>query len=472
MTTNTIDEKFIAQCQNKFSKDPMNVVARNAITSIGSTIPCIDSERLNKVTHIFQHSVKKKNVKATNQGSSGRCWIFAGLNMYRHHIINALGLENFEYSETFVYFWDKFERSNSFLQWFIDNSGEFAPGDREFDYMLEGYMTDGGYWNFFASIVNKYGMVPKNCMKETFHSDYSGEMNVFIEELLKSAAYRIYNGQVTNPQTFKKQCLERIWNTLVKFLGEPPKDFEWAFTKEEDDMGGTLVPDLDPHKMSEMGLKVKDYIVLGNAPSEKMSYKKMYEIKYTSTVTGGQPCRILNLPIKELTKYALKSVQKGIPVWFAADVNHFFNPYNSTLDDKLIDRNHLLPMGSEELDKGESILFKNIEGNHAMTLVGVNVDSEGNPTEWQVENSWGYWDNETPGEDGFLTMSQSWFEKYVVQVVIHKDMLTRAMKRLVGRLKPIVIEPWEAGAPAFKVKGNINPPKSWTRGLNKKNNQQ
>lgn len=454
----TVD--FIKQCEDNFKSDPSNIIARNAIVSVGSTLATTNSVELNKVNHIFMNTVKKKDLRATNQGYTGRCWLYGGLNTFRHHLIHALNLDNFEFSEVYLFFWDKLERSNSFLSWFIDNEDQ-KPGDRHFDYMLQDFMSDGGYWNFFANLVEKYGMIPKSAMKETYQSDYSEDMNKVIEERLRYCVNTIYKRghRMSQDQKLdlKNEVIEQIYNILVKFLGEPPKTFSWAFTDEEDNP--TVIQQLDAKSFMNMVIPhvdMKKFVVLCDSPTEHLKYNQMYEIKDCTNIYGGMGNKFLNIHIDEMTKYAAKSILSGMPVWFAADVSQSFNPYYSTLDDKLVDDKHIFGE-TKNFSKGDRITLRNVQGNHAMCLTGVNFDKKGIPTEWQVENSWGYYDHETRGEDGWLTMSHSWFKKYVIEIVIHKNYLTRTVQKHTTK-EPIILEPWDSMAPAIRV-GCVDAPR-------------
>lgn len=450
-----INEQFLQECYDEFNAEPINRVTKNAIVSMGSLLTTINADRLKDINHIFLNTLKKKNVKATNQGHSGRCWLFSGLNMFRHNIIRALDLENFEFSETYLYFWDKLERSNSYLRWFLDHP-ESNPGDRDFDFMLETYMSDGGWWNCFSNLVNKYGLVPKSAMGETFQSGDSEDMNRIIDDHLSSCAnYIVKNRQKLSEDELrasKDKTLKSIYNTLVKFLGEPPTEFSWAYTNEEEN--SNVISKLSPVDFTHItmpSINMSDFIVLTNTPTKNMKFNRLYEIRHTNNIYEGEPFRFLNLPMNELTKYAVKSIQRGMPVWFAADVRQKFNPYHSTLDDKLVDDSDVFEVQNKKFNKGERITFRNVEANHAMTIVGVNVDDNGIPVNWQVENSWGYWDNQIPGEDGFLSMSHSWFKEYVIEIVVHKNYLSRTIKKLLDQ-DPIIREPWDSMAPALRVK--------------------
>ena len=455
-----VNAEFLEECEQKFKSDPSNIISRNAVVNIGSMLATTDSNRLNDIDHIFMNTIKRKNLKATNQGRSGRCWMFSGLNLFRHTIINALELENFEFSQTYLFFWDKLERANSYLRWFINNPGVRKDSD-SFVYMVEDFTTDGGWWSTFSNLVKKYGLVPKSAMRETFQSDDSEDMNRIIDERLQACANYICSFDRSDVDSVKRllvgiknETLEQIYSILVKFLGEPPKKFKWSYTNVEDECN--VITNLEPKSFMNMvipTIKLDDFIVLTNIP-DSLQYNKIYEIKNSSNVYEGDNFKFLNVRIEELAKYTVKSIAEGIPVWFAADVCKDFNPYHSTLDDKL--SNESIVFGeSYKFSKAERIMFRNLQANHAMSIIGMNLDEKGKPDNWQVENSWGYLDNETPGLDGFLFMSHTWFVKNVLQVVIHKSFLSRATKRLLSQ-PSIKLNPWDSIAPALKIR-NVHP---------------
>jgi bleomycin hydrolase len=448
-----INPEFIQECEEEFEGNPINTVTRNAVVAIGSMLSTIDSNRLNNIDHIFMNSIKKRNVKATNQGRSGRCWMFSGLNIFRHSVINALDLENFEFSEVYLFFWDKLERSNRYIRWFIDHP-DVKPDDEAFKFIIEEYTSDGGWWNMFANLVKKYGLVPKSAMKETFQSEDSDDMNQIVNTCLQATVNYIYKNRNRldddELNEVREKTMKQIYTTLVKFLGEPPKNFRWAYTNDEGE--STIISELKPHQFMNMVIPevdLNDFVVLTHLPG-KLDERKQYEVKYTNNVYEGRNFKFLNLPLNELVKYTQKSIQSGFPVWFAADVSKDFNPYHSTLDDQLVDEKSVFGY-NHEFNKGEKITFRNLSANHAMCLVGFNLGPDQKPESWQVENSWGYWDNETPGEDGFLYMSHTWFENNVMQIVVHKNYLSRTVRKLLDQ-EPKILDPWDCVAPALKAK--------------------
>lgn len=456
-TFSFIDEKFVSKCQDEFNQNNINILAKNAVTNIGALYASTDNDEARKVSHVFLNTIKKKNLKCTNQGASGRCWLFSGLNMFRHNVIKALELENFEFSETHLFFWDKFERSNSYLQWFndyIDTHDKIDSNDDLFKYLVkeDEFMSDGGYFNYFTNLVTKYGLIPKNAMPETFQSGYSSDMNDILMDVLHASSCRMikFNKNRVERSEIIEKTLKQIYNILVKFLGEPPKTFDWAFTNEEGE--ANIISGLTPMTFKEMtipGLDMKDFVLLTDMSDKDFKYYEKYKINYTNNVLEGEPCEMINLPITELKKYVKKSVLSGFPVWFAADVGKFFHPEHSSLDEKVI--NYDLTFGEKyEMNKGERYFFSNQKICHAMTFVGLNVDDKDKTVNFSVENSWNFIDNETPGLDGFLTMSDSWFDNYVGMIAVHRKYLTRNIQNLFDK-EPISIDPWKGQAPAVKI---------------------
>jgi bleomycin hydrolase len=474
----TIQADFIELCEQQFKADPGNIIKRNCVNAVGSVIASTNSNRVNEISHIFLNSVKKKNLKATNQGASGRCWMFSALNSFRHVLINALGLENFEFSEVYLFFWDKLERSNTYLLWFIEHPEE-GPGDRPYEFMLQYYMSDGGYWNTFSNLASKYGLVPASAMKETYQSDDSEDMNQIIKDELDSTVnyFRKYRHKfsIDELHDIRRNTLNQIYNTLVKFLGEPPKKFDWLFNREgEDGTEPEIVCKSSPRDFFEMVTPRtdmnKDFIMLMHSPTENMKLYTNYRIRYTNNVAEGEPCTFFNVPIGELAKYAMISISKGFAVWFAADVRQCFNTFHSALDDKLDDHKTIFGE-TKKFEKGDRMTLRNVEACHAMALVGFNVDANGKPISWQVENSWGYYDHDTPGLDGFLYMSHSWFEKYVIELVVHKEFLSRSMKKKIEESEYIDVNPWDACAPAMVGgKGRGTAPAGYLKTLQRKRN--
>jgi bleomycin hydrolase len=453
-----VAEDTLNEWTSEFNADPKNLMIKNAIISVGSGNIAIDSDESRKVNHLFMNTLKKHNLKATNQGHSGRCWMFSGLNTFRHLLIKALNLENFEFSETYLFFYDKLERCNYALQWFIDHP-EYNIYSREVEFMISSYMSDGGYWHSFTNLIEKYGVIPKEAMPETWQSQDSEDLNAEILYKLFACANWIYrnHSKKTMDQMMKQKetTMKQIHSILIKFLGEPPKEFVWYYRTDggEEGENSTHALQSTPKDFTEMclsGIDMSDFVVLGNFPMERCQERKKYEVGYTSNMTDGVNTSFINLPIYELKKYVKKSILQGLPVWFSADVSHGFNYSSSSLNNKLC-KTDLLFGESLPFSKGDRVDFGVSNGNHAMLLLGVNLDEKENPIAWQVENSWGFADNHERGSDGFLSMSDEWFDENVFQVAVHRKFLSRGLQKIVDEPAQY-LNPWDSMAPALKVR--------------------
>lgn len=447
----TLDNTFLERVSKEFKNNPIHTIAKNAVTSVGAQNAALDNEKANKVSHVFLNTLKPHNLRVTNQENSGRCWMFAGLNIYRYLLIRGMNLERFEFSETYLFFYDKLERANWIIQYFIDNP-EATHEDREVDIMLKDQYSDGGYWNFFSNLVDKYGLVPRECMDETFHSGWTDDMNNILKGHIISCVNKIIKcNQTKKPnvkmiEEAKSETIQNVYNCLVKFLGEPPKNFDWYF--EDNKTEKHCISKLTPHTFYDMvkAVNVKDFVVLINNPDK--DYYKTYKVRNQNNMLGGDGCVILNLPIEELKKYASKSIMNGLPVWFAGDVNKGFGYHKSVLNEDIYNT-ELLFGKQHKWSKADKLRMGYTQGNHAMTITGVNYEGD-NPVSWQVENSWGYYDHELPGLDGFLSMSDSWFNDNLIQIVVNKNFLSRTVSKCFEK-EPLILEPWDYMAPALKV---------------------
>lgn len=448
-----ITEEFLSQCEEEFHNNRENSIVRNAICTVGSTLATTNSIRLNEISHVFLNSLKPKHCKATNQGASGRCWAFAGLNIFRNLLMRSLDLENFEFSQTYLFFWDKFERANTYLLWFIDHP-QFSPDSREFDFMTGSFLGDGGMWNYFTTLVEKYGLVPKSCMKETFQSEDSQDLNKIYKEQLDCGITEIIRLREKGKDKsellkIRENTLKGVYNTLVKFLGHPPQKFNWTFTRDGEEP--QQVDKMTPMLMKELvtqGMDLStDFVVLMNNPNQ--DYYKKYTVRYCKNIQESQVLQYYNVPVDVMLKYTVKSIEGNIPVWFAGDVSQNFNHYFSSLDDELDDYMTAFDIPAD-MSKKDRVKLRDVEGNHAMMICGFD---QGKISSFQVENSWGYADSHETMLDGFLYMSKSWFDRNVTEVVIHRKFLTRTDRKKLETCPEVVINPWEDGKEFFLVGG-------------------
>jgi len=435
-----VSNKQLKQLQKKFDQNPQNVIIRNALTVVGLMGACTDMEKANKVDHIFSHSIKAEHTRCTDQEQSGRCWMFSGANSLRHFVIKALNLKNFEFSATYLFFYDKFERANYFLNESLDHLAT-PLNDQYWSARLKDPQEDGGHFYFFVNLVNKYGLVPHGVMPETYHSSMSIELNHSLNKILR-AGYWYFRQNKNNMEKIKakkEEIMEQVYSLLVKYLGAPPKTFSWSYQASTED--GTVpgrIENCSPmmfKQIGTLGLDMNDFICLGNFPTK--TYNKLY-LRQSNNVTGAPPGLFLNLPMRDVKKYTLQSILSGISTWFSADVRQGHHQYKFSFDDTLVNTD-LIFGETMKLNKADRLAYGESSACHAMNLVGVNIDAEGLPTRWQVENSWGYLDPETVGFDGFYSMSDQWFEDHVFEVVVHKQFLSKKALKLLSST-PIVLD--------------------------------
>jgi bleomycin hydrolase len=460
--SNVINDRFAQKCRQDFHKDENNVSSRNAVAMVGSMLSTTNSNKVNDIHFNFMNTIKKRHLKATDQGQSGRCWLFAGLNVFRHTIIHALDLDHFEFSAVYLYFWDKWERSNTYLQWFIDHPG-VSLDDRKTEHIQGLIRSDGGFYSYFANLVEKYGLIPSGAMTETWQSKDSDDMNDILVEYLDSCVNTFINNKqystINAKMKLKTDTLKKIYNILVKFLGEPPKTFKWAYTNGD---SSNIIDGFTPMKFKNTILPhldvSKDYVTLSNIPSMKMN--QMYEIEDSTNIVGCENVKLLNVNMNTLMKYTTRALlsESKTGVWFGADVMKQFNYYLSALDPGLDDSKRI--MGKiAKFTRGDRVRLHTTETTHAMVFTGINVDSDGKAVEFAVENSWGYCDEEVAGLDGWLYMSHDWFREYVGEIVIHKNILMKTHKSIFETQTPIIVPPWNVLG-KLKISGT-NAPKNY-----------
>lgn len=435
-----ITSEFEEQCKTEFNNDTTNKAFLNTITSVGSFFSTIDYKKGREISHIFLNTLKKKHTRATNQNATGRCWMFSGLNVLRHTVIASFNLENFEFSEVYLYFYDRLERCNTVLHKLME-MGKPMPEDRLFEYLTgdDAYMSDGGYWNYFSNLVDKYGLVPVTAMPPTFQSENTEELNTTLNSVLSSATSALFSSNEISAD-FIEETLRQVYKILVLFLGEPPKTFDWSFMTDTDERACLF--NLTPQKFYDMfQTKFDSFFVLMHQP--KLEYYKTYEVNHTSNLIEGKNCIFLNVPIEEMQKYTIKSINEGLPVWLAGDVTKGFDYINGGLFGSFNENKDMI-FGEppKKLSKQERLLYSCQHTNHAMTVVGYNQPvNEPEKTSFQLENSWGYFDHEQPGLDGFLYADLQWFKEYCCIAVIHKSLLSRTLLKKF-ETEVSLLEPW------------------------------
>lgn len=439
-----ITREIISRCQSDFAADTANVVRMNAVLSKGLEVAANAGEVIDNPM-IF--SVEIETGKITNQKSSGRCWLFAGLNTMRLEVMRRQNLETFEFSQNYAMFWDKFEKANYFYECILDTLDE-ATDSRLIDHLLSAPMQDGGQWDMFVALVDKYGAVPKDRMPETFHSSNTGMMDKLLTLKLRQDACMLRERYAQGAERSelaaqKPALLSEVYRMLCICLGTPPESFTWEyrdkdkqFHREQGLTGLTFVERF-------VGTVLNDYVSVINAPTADKPYYRTFTVDMLGNVRGGRAIKYLNLPSQEMKELAIAQLQDNQPVWFGCDVGQMLERQLGIMGLKTFDYESLLGVRftmdkAQRLDYNESVL------THAMVLLGVNL-VDGIPNRWKVENSWG----DKAGQDGFYLMSDEWFDEYNYEVVIHKKYLN-PLQLAASKLDPIVLAPWDPmGSLAF-----------------------
>jgi bleomycin hydrolase len=438
-------DKFSA---NFKSRENSKIIA-NAVMKNGINNTALNNDSVRNMHHDFSEEIDVG--KVTNQKKSGRCWMFAALNNIRYSISKSLDIKehDFELSQSHTMFWDKLEKANYFLENII-TTAELEQDSRRVMWLLNEPTNDGGQWDMFTALIEKYGIVPKYVMPETYHSSNSQLMNKILSLKLRSQAkilrddYRL-GADKESLREEKEDLLSEIYSILAYFLGEPPQNFDFEYKNKDGEFFRD--PKLTPlefyNKYSE--IKMKDYLSIINAPTDDKPFNQTYTVEFLGNVKEGQQIHYLNLPIEKLKELTKAQLKDGEPVWFGCDVGQWSDRELGIMDTDLFNYQEVLNTEfmfdkGARLEYGESVL------THAMVFTGVNLDDHDQPERWKVQNSWG----EKVGEDGFFIMSDNWFDEFNYEVVINKKFVSDKIMEDYKK-DPVILKPWDPmGSLAYK----------------------
>jgi bleomycin hydrolase len=426
---NNINLEIINEFSKKFNENNTNLLAKNSISSNPLKNVLMNQDILQKRRKIFSKKIDIES-KASDQESSGRCWLFAFLNVIRLKMIKKYKLPaEFEFSQNYLFFWDKFEKSNFFLHNMIALKKE--PIDsRLISYFLTNPISDGGQYNMIISLVNKYGIIPKVCMTETYHSSNSSELDEVLSNKLRDYAEKIKNSNNFDV----KHTLEEIYRLIVIFLGEPPKDIVWEFYNNKKYKKIATTP-LQFYK-KYVPFRVDDMITLINAPVKNRPFYNIYDIKYFGNVVDGKKTNYINCPIEDIIKATKKSIDGGDALFFGSDINMNFNAKIGLMNNDLYNFDKFFQFDID-MDKGKRLEYGISNINHAMMIRGYNEENK-KINRWLVENSWG-----NSGEfEGDIVMNHNWFVENVFEIVVNKKYIPKNILAVLKK-KPIMLEPWD-----------------------------
>lgn len=429
-----IDSYYINQVKEEYLQSDVYTIARHALNNHRMSEITRANERTEYTRNNF--SINIETLEATNQLASGRCWIFAGLNVLREKIAKKYNIEKFELSQNYVAFYDKLEKCNYFLEKaieFIDSDRE----DRAYDAILKNGIEDGGQWDMFVNIINKYGVVPKDAYPETFQSSHTAAVDNVLNTYLRKFAVEIKEfGNKNEIKAKKEKAIGDIYKVLCSCFGVPPTSFSFEFTDK--DKNYYIYKNISPKEFYEeyIDMDLNQYVSIINSPTQDKPFNKLYTVKHLGNVVEGNPIRYINLEMDRFKELIVEQLKDGELVWFGSDCGKFADFKGGIWDDLYIDRDVLLQIDTQ-MTKAQQLDTRESAMDHAMVITGVNLD-EGTPTKWKIENSWG----DKDAFKGYHVATDSWFDKYVFQAVINKKYLSEDEIEIL-RSKPIELELWD-----------------------------
>jgi bleomycin hydrolase len=430
-----LDTATLELLKKSFPSTAAQRAAMNALTANDLQKLVLNRELVNQHNEVFNVKIEVKGI--TNQKSTGRCWMFAGLNLMRPTARQKFNLENFEFSQNYLFFYDKLEKANFFLE-FIIETRKRAIDDRELQELLDQPIGDGGWWNYVVNLIEKYGVAPKELMPETENSSKSNRLNKILGNLLRQDAADLrslsHQGKsVAQLRELKLEMMKKVYQLLVIHLGIPPEEFNWRYEDKDKKIFEQVYTPISFYNQA-VGFDLKKYVTLFDHSVHP--YNRHYQVNFRRNFADLSDMDFLNIEISQLKEFALKSLLNNEPVWFAADVGWQMERENGIMAEGIYDYESLLDL-TFHMSKAERIAYRASSANHAMALVGADT-SGGKVNKWWVENSWG---SET-GDKGYWSMYDSWFDRYVFTIIIHEKYLPAEVLDLL-KTKPTILPSWD-----------------------------
>lgn len=435
----SLEQDFTDKLYAAYEANPKFAAMENAISHNGLLTSLEKRSSAVENTPVFSLDLTKD--KVSDQKASGRCWMFAALNTFRHKMIAGFQLEDFELSQAHTFFWDKYEKSN----WFLDQMLATADQEltsRKVKFLLDTPQQDGGQWDMVVSLFEKYGVVPKSVYPESISSGNSRELNQILNKLLRQDAQILRElvaagANLAELQAKKEELLQEVFNFLAMNLGLPPRQFDFSYRDKDNNFHSEsgLTPQAFFKKYVD--LKLDDYVSIINAPTADKPYGKSYTVEMLGNVVGSKPVRYLNVEMDRLKELAIAQMQAGETVWFGSDVGQSSNRKAGIMADGMYDFTSSMDIQLTQ-DKAGRLDYSESLMTHAMVLTGVDLDENGKAKKWKVENSWG----EKVGNKGYFVASDSWMDEYTYQIVVRKEFLTEA-ELAAYEAEPIVLAPWD-----------------------------
>ncbi len=454
-----ISKTQIDQIKSGFKKDAYTKAMQNALSSNDITKLAWNRENVGTTDQLFTYRVDVSGI--TDQKSSGRCWMFSSLNLFRPMAMKKYNLAEFEFSESYLYFYDLLEKANLFLT-NIENSASLPIEDQKVRWYLRSPVDDGGQWVNFVNLVKKYGLVPKEAMGETNSTENTTFLTKFINSKLREDALEIrdminsksktlYAQQTTNKQELKDmvsdknfqaklnarkvEMLSEIYRMLALNLGEPPTEFQWRFKDKDKKIVDAKYTPQGFRDEIFGNTNLDDFVMIMNDPSRP--FWKHYEVENYRNTAEGNNWHYVNLPNDVIKEFCIASIKNNEALYSSCDVGKQLRRDVGILDVDNFDYESVYGV-KFGMNKAQRIQTGESDSSHGMALIAVDVDAQGKPVKWQFENSWGA----AAGEKGYLTFTDAWFNEYMFRFVINKKYLTSKVLQIYGQ-KPEMLPPWD-----------------------------
>ena len=437
MMKESIQLNDIQEFRQKEKERKEDVALRHAITNNGISKSATDLSKIQSLPNVFSIDVDCGSI--TNQKKSGRCWMFAGLNMLRRLVMDKLKAKDFSFSQAYLQFYDKLEKSNFVLEMAMDCHEEslYSPHNV---FLLDSGIGDGGHFAMFVSLVKKYGLVPQESMPDTTVSADTTELNPLLTKILARDVLALRDllskeGR-EKAEELKKEMLSEIYHVLSLALGEVPTAVDYDY-RDKDNVYHHIHSDSPLSFFKDyVTIDLDDFLALSDAPLRGWKKGVKYSSPYVNNVIGGEKVVFYNVPIDTLKELAISSLKDNMPLWFAADVTEQSLRKEGYLAEDILDLSSLF--GIQLLkDKGDRLSSRHSFCNHAMCLTGVNLDENGRPNRWKVENSWG----KENGKDGFYVMSDDWFTNNLYQLIVHKKYVPELLRKEYEEAPIVEVDP-------------------------------
>ena len=418
----SITPEMLTEIRKGYEGNAADKAIRTALNTTSITVLSANADNAAMIDTEFSDRVKTWGI--TDQKSSGRCWLFTGLNVLRAAAADKHNLGDFRFSQNYNFFYDQLEKANLFLQAVIDTRDK-SMDDREVDWLFSNPISDGGTFTGVANLVMKYGVVPANVMPESLSANSTSAMATQLKTLLRRDGLRLRELPAGELQQEKTRMLKDVYHVLGLCLGVPPKEFEWK--------GKSYTPQSFYRELLGYDLE-HNYVMLMNDPSRE--YGKVYEIQYDRHLYDGQNWLYVNLPIERIKEMAIASIKANKAMYFSCDVGKFLDRTKGVADLNNFDYESLLGVDLS-MDKRQRVITHASGSSHAMTLIAVDL-KDGVPQKWMVENSWGA----SSGYKGNIIMTDEWFNEYMFRLVVERQFVPADVMKMLAQ-KPVMLPAWD-----------------------------